>query len=1002
VSNQSFALDGIQIIRNFDKTSSGLATSAVGGKTIECVYKAGVDFGSSAITLFTGPPGTEADTSKQRCWTLKTNDTSVLYKITSFESCNDKNAPAITINGGGSQGYGTSAGYTGSVTKGAGEVQPGFGSNCSSTSRVNEKYTAVGSGDFWLQPEFWAQVKTPQSPNALSNPPKIELNCFSSTVKERDYLTGNDPYSIIQTATVVGGVTTCVTFEPHYAKGGIFVLTTNGACGSFPTASIASDAQSVVFVASFPKYEPPAEKKAAAAADPAAASVYKGPAEVKPVPVVSFTNTISGLGSVSILTIADPCVIVPLRIAQGAAIGLSVDNVLITQVNLNGKTVSIPAASLANTYKIKPSDCSSGRRMLRELREGIDYIVVSESSSPQARMLQPQGTATISTTAVVPGGTTAASTSLKNSISSAQPPSLSGTGLSGQASAASTPTDAVAVLSVPITWERKVVYKVDPVIKFFNDVPRKCLASCEGEATNKFNIPPSITYIQGALGVAAGMFALAVINLIIYIPSYMCGLCACTSCRCRKPRPAGSFKKVLSVRTFFVLFGIIEIGMLVAAISYIPRFPLGFQQIIDGVFMFVDTLKLSGKYLGDAKCTTTSGGKTIYVDYLASNTTFTQVSTGGACSASCCPLQEYNKPTVFTYSLGHAASLVSETAQNLVDACNKTATSNDFECPSAIVQGLKGVIDGMKSAIDQSVDMGKTIDGATSTFKDLTGTLPLEDIKSQLSQAGMAVIATLIFWVFCFSIFVFQNTFNCCMFGLCSTAMIPLATILMILAGIYYAIAILGSDFCVDPYTIIKNFFPKDGGMIGDTLNYYLSCGEQPNTEVKGILLMFNPILDMINTAITMIAAMGDQIAKPASNPSQDPFVRLRSAQSKDYALGMSLYAKQMTSALNGIKGTVSCQQIDPIIATFLNGFCTNTIATIGGIARIFVACSVFLFFQLGMGIDLCCFHPGYTSRYVTEDPDADTGAGAPKPMIITGVKAPKVAGSNPMHHSHV
>jgi len=443
--------------------------------------------------------------------------------------------------------------------------------------------------------------------------------------------------------------------------------------------------------------------------------------------------------------------------------------------------------------------------------------------------------------------------------------------------------------------------------------------------------------------------------------------------------------------------------MLVAAISYIPRFPLGFQQIIDGVFMFVDTLGLAGRYLGDASCLDTPSSST-YRNYGLSKAIYAAVAGGAKCDSSvtCCPLTVYNKPTEFTFSLGHAASIVSETAKSLVTACGVAALApkNDFPCPDAIKQGLNGVIDGMKSAIEQSVDMGKTITGSTSTFKDLTSTLPLEQIKAQLSQAGMGVIATLIFWVFCFSIFVFQNTFNCCMFGLCSTAMIPLATILMILAGLYYAIAILGSDFCVDPYTIIKNFFPKDG-MIGETLNYYLSCGDQPNTEVKGILLMFNPILDMINTAITMIKTMGDQIAADPSDPSQDPFVRLR--DSKDAALGMSLYASQMSSALNGIKGTVSCQQIDPIIATFLNGFCTNTIATIGGIARIFVACSVFLFFQIGMGIDLCCFHPGYTSRYVTDDPDAqDDGAGKPKPMIITGVKAPKIAGSNPMHHSHV
>lgn len=990
-----FALDGIQVIKNFDIGSAIPAeTTTVGGKTIECVYKAGVNFGDSSIQLITGPPGTENDPTKQRCWTLKTGSSTVEYKITNLEACS-VNATAITINTAGNQGIGVSYGYTGTVAKGVGEVKPGFGANCSNTITIPEQYTAVGSGDFWLQPDYYAFMDT--TTNAL----QAQARCFSTTSAKptsKDYFTGRDPYSVVQATTVFQGTTSCVIFEPHYLKGGIFVQTKPNACSGTPPTTIANEADSKVFVASFPKYVP--EKKSeAAAADPAAASVYKGPAEVKSVPVISFTNSISGLGSASILTISDPCVIVPFRINQGAALDLKVENVLITQVTLNGKTVTIPSTSLANTYKIRPSDCSSGsRRMLRELREGIDYVVVAESASTQARMLQ-QGTATIGTNAIVPAGTD--SNALKTSIASAPAPSVSGTGALevGTPSKPSSPVVASAVLSVPIVWERKVVYKVDEVIKFFNNVPRRCLASCEGEATNKFSIPPSITYIQGALGVAAGMFALAVINLIIYIPSYMCGLCACTSCRCRKPRQAGSFKKVLGVRTFFVLFGIIEIGMLVAAISYIPRFPLGFQQIIDGVYMFVDTLGLAGRYLGDAKCQTPLA-TTPYQDYLTSKTYFAK---GASCDPSaCCPITVYNKPTEFTFSLGHAASIVSETAKKLVTACGDPAPANDRACPDAIVQGLNGVIDGMKSAIDQSVNMGATISGSTDKFKILTSELPLEQIKTQLSQAGMGVIATLIFWVFCFSIFVFQNTFNCCMFGLCSTAMIPLATILMILAGLYYAIAILGSDFCVDPYTIIKNFFPKDG-MIGETLNYYLSCGDQPNTEVKGILLMFNPILDMINTAITMIATMGEQIAKPAANPSQDPFVRLRDPLSKDAAEGMSLYAKQMTSALNGIKGTVSCQQIDPIIATFLNGFCTNTIATIGGIARIFVACSVFLFFQIGMGIDLCCFHPGYTSRYVTDDPDAqDDAAGKPKPMIITGVKAPKVAGSNPMHHSHV
>jgi hypothetical protein len=1000
---QSFSLDGIQLIKNYDTTGTTGEAISVGGKSIECVYKASVSFTDSSIQIFTGPPGSEFITSKQRCWSLKTNDTSIVYLISPYESCTVSNKPKAS-----------NTHFTGTILKGDGTIKKGFGSNCSNTITVPEKYTAVGNGDFWLQPDYYAY----NNQSALT----ADVRCFSpDSAKTLDSLDGKDPYSIIQTTVYYHGTRYCVTFEPHFAKGGIFVLTTSGECSS-SLVKISGNTDAKVFVATFPNYvSPTTSTTGAAPVDAAAATVYKGPATIKSVPVIAFSNSISGLPStVTVLTLIDPCFIVPLRISQAGNLGVGVENVLITTIAVNSQIVSVPPTSPANTYKIRPSDCDSGRRVLRELKEGIDFIMIS-NVAPQGRMLQ-QGSATIGNNVVVPPGTTAAN--LQASIGSAPAPSLAGTGVSGTAAQAANLATTTAVLSVPDTWTRKVVYTVDPVIKFFNEVPRRCFTMCEGEATNKFTIssnitfkslttiplqlpPPTMTYMQGALGVAAGMFALAVINLLIYIPSYCCGICGCASCRCRKPRPAGSFKKILGVRTFFVLFGIIEIGMLVAAISYIPRFQLGFQQIIDGITMLIDTIKLAGRYLGDKSCTSDPNEVSFYPTYLSyesSNATFTKIASGSTCDSKCCPnFITSDSTTVLTYSLDHAASILNETALILLNDCNKP--SSTYLCPSTVSEGLLSIY---FSLIDLRVKVSSyrlLANEVPRTFSQIIDSLPLDTIKSQLSNAGLGVIATLIFWVFCFSIFVFQNTFNCCMFGLCSTAMIPLATILMILAGIYYAIAILGSDFCIDPYNAIKSFFPNNGDMINDTIRYYFSCGEAPNTEVKGLLLMFNPIFSKLKYLVNMIATMGDEIANSPAG-ANDPFVRLRSDASRDAALGMSLYAKQMTSAFNGVKGALSCQQIDPIIATFFNGFCTNTIGTLGGIARIFIAASVFLFFQIGMGIDLCCFHPGYTSRYVAEDPDAaDAGAGAPKPMIITGVKAPKapkVAGSNPMHTSHV
>jgi hypothetical protein len=77
----------------------------------------------------------------------------------------------VKVNKNGQRGVGAGFGWTGSVTKGAGEVKAGFGSNCSTKPTIDEKFTAVGSGDFWLQPDFYAFMSSPDSQ-------KAEVICF--------------------------------------------------------------------------------------------------------------------------------------------------------------------------------------------------------------------------------------------------------------------------------------------------------------------------------------------------------------------------------------------------------------------------------------------------------------------------------------------------------------------------------------------------------------------------------------------------------------------------------------------------------------------------------------------------------------------------------------------------------------------------------------------------------------------------------------------------------
>jgi hypothetical protein len=161
----------------------------------------------------------------------------------------------------------------------------------------------------------------------------------------------------------------------------------------------------------------------------------------------------------------------------------------------------------------------------------------------------------------------------------------------------------------------------------------------------------------------------------------------------------------------------------------------------------------------------------------------------------------------------------------------------------------------------------------------------------------------------------------------------------------------------------------------------------------------------MLMQAASQVGSLATQVA--AAPASGSPLSSLKGPAGDSAAVNaLSAASANTVASLNSIVTLLGCQSIDAILSTLFTGFCTNGIATVIGIARILIAASVFLFLQLGVGIDMCCFHPGYASRYLSEaelaeiaaakgmapvDPTATGGAKA----VIVGAEG-AFAGSNP------
>jgi hypothetical protein len=452
------------------------------------------------------------------------------------------------------------------------------------------------------------------------------------------------------------------------------------------------------------------------------------------------------------------------------------------------------------------------------------------------------------------------------------------------------------------------------------------------------------------------MFALAVLVILIYPISYCCGLCACTSCRCRRKRDPAQITAICSPRTVYLIFGVINIALVLSVLSYLGRFPTGIKQLLDGINLFSSLVTQAGQFLSDPTCEGTKFNGAINV---GTCNQLTNLAAPPPLAAAPVPA---SVNSVFAAGfLGNAA------ATRLQAACTLLG------CPDAVTKIVNAIGTGMSTSKDLGDSTGGMLGDLGGMLTKILSGLPIsiDQIRSLIMSAGYGVLGLLAGWIFIFTFTVCRNSCMCFVHGASAMPTILLTFLICFLAGIFYILGIVGADICFDPYTTIQRLGSSvglSGGMIGDTLTYYLTCGKVPTTPRMGALTMIDDAMGMINTAKAQVDSLTQQVSSPSNVPSS-PLYGLKGPKSDSADMdALNAAVASTVGSIGSIVTLMGCQRIDQILSVLFTGFCTNTIATVIGISRILIAASIMLFLQLGVGIDMCCFHPGLTSRYLSEE----------------------------------
>jgi hypothetical protein len=390
--------------------------------------------------------------------------------------------------------------------------------------------------------------------------------------------------------------------------------------------------------------------------------------------------------------------------------------------------------------------------------------------------------------------------------------------------------------------------------------------------------------------------------------------CACCRCcgRCQPRKAEAANWTFFSRYTALLFIGIINLALILSAISFVPGFSDGLGGIVASMKSVTTLMRYGAALLTSPTAVILNGQPT----NSAKMNLATANADSGAAKSSICTL------------LGQ--------------------TSVQCTTFGSFVTGL--------GVADTTLDIAASLLRSLSDILDNSiGAYPVDMIKTAISQAGFAVLAIIAGFIFFQSILVSRNRCSSISFRLLSFFSLTLSALVYIVAGIFFIVGVLGSDVCYDPYNVVaKLASPYDST---GSLNYYLTCyttnALPPATSANGLILEgaagIKTLSDFVGTFL-------------AAYPSISSLGAIQTTLT-----ATSVSVKDISDKI------LTCQNIDAVFSQFFNGFCGGAINSSVNVARIMIAAASLLIIQLILITDFQCYHPGDASAFEKDPKEGQT-----------------------------
>ena len=443
-----------------------------------------------------------------------------------------------------------------------------------------------------------------------------------------------------------------------------------------------------------------------------------------------------------------------------------------------------------------------------------------------------------------------------------------------------------------------------------------------------------------------------IVFLVVYLFAYWCACCRCCGW-CGSATPQSRYKK-RGAWIAVVFFALVNLGLILSAIAYLP----GFQKGVQGV---QDTGKSITTLLGNSADLLTASSNFPFTKLDGTTVEATSVfasMSGAASDAATMATELSNTP---------CPAQVCTTSQQQWVCLPAGSSATPDPATSDLCSALGTVGSALASSSSASLGAADPFNSAKTQLSAPLDNPLIGTVKQQVYMGGIIVLAVIAGLIALQSLMVCPNRFSCCMFKGLAIFSVILTAIVFLLAGVFFIVGLLGSDVCYDPGATLNSLV---GSLdTSGTLAYYLTCSSNPSQPLPAPVTALSAAVSGLNTAQDSVLSLTDSIQSiagigailtPAFNSS------LASLETRIPAANASLNLL--------LTDVVSCPALGGVFITFFNGLCGGFITSTIGLAAILTAAAALLAAQMSAGVSVCCWHPGHAEAW-GDAPGSGAGA---------------------------